>query len=82
MDDMDDKPKTGGRLDGERSRSRRVPLYPFGLATYKMQGNLWMKPKSSDHEKMIYLHCAADSWLKQLRAPHHDYYFFTTHSTM
>ena len=87
--DVDDDEKEKGKnfvsRKGERSsrrRRRRVPLHPFGLATYKMQGNLWIKQQTSDEEKMIFLHCAADSWLKQLKADHHDYYFFTSHSTI
>ena len=88
--DVDDDEKEKGKnivsREGERSsrrrRRRRVPLHPFGLATYKMQGNLWIKQQTSDQEKMIFLHCAADSWLKQLKADHHDYYFFTSHSTI
>ncbi|RVW69541.1 hypothetical protein CK203_062820 [Vitis vinifera] len=84
VDDDGDKRKSSFCREGESKgeRSSRVSLHPFGLATYKMQGNLWIKPQTSDHEKMVYLHCAADSWLKQLRADHHDYFFFTSHSTM
>ncbi|XP_059647242.1 uncharacterized protein LOC132293687 [Cornus florida] len=59
-----------------------VSLPPFGLATYKMQGDLWMKPDTSDHERLMYLHSAADSWLKQLSVQHHDFSYFTSHCTM
>lgn len=60
---------------------RRVPLTPFGLASYKMQGDIWVNPDASDQEKLIDLHCAADSWLKQLNVNHHDFSFFTHHSS-
>ncbi|XP_061951146.1 uncharacterized protein LOC133674157 isoform X2 [Populus nigra] len=55
-----------------------ISLPPFGLATYKLQGNLWINPETSDDERMIYLESAADSWLKQLNVHHHDYSFFTS----
>ncbi|CAI0540722.1 unnamed protein product [Linum tenue] len=54
-----------------------VPLPPFGLATYKVQGDIWLAHKS-DYEKAIYLQRAADSWLKQLNVYHHDFNFFTS----
>ncbi|KAJ0963959.1 hypothetical protein J5N97_029081 [Dioscorea zingiberensis] len=57
-----------------------ISLPPFGLATYKMQGNLWMDPETGDHERVIRLFNAADSWLKQLRVRHHDFNYFSTHS--
>lgn len=56
-----------------------VPLSPFGLATYRMQGNLWRNPETSDSEMLSTLHSAAYSWLKQLRVEHHDFDFFATH---
>ncbi|KAA8527965.1 hypothetical protein F0562_035166 [Nyssa sinensis] len=70
----------GGKSKGKSTG--KISLPPFGLATYKMQGNLWMNPVTSDHERLSYLHSAADSWLKQLNVQHHDYNFFTSHSTM
>ncbi|KAK9278979.1 hypothetical protein L1049_028561 [Liquidambar formosana] len=71
---------TGGKSKGESSGG--ISLSPFGLATYKMQGNLWIKPETSDYERMIYLQSAADSWLKQLSVHHHDFNFFVSHSTI
>ncbi|PKA45966.1 hypothetical protein AXF42_Ash019727 [Apostasia shenzhenica] len=59
---------------------KRISLPPFGLATYKMQGNLWLNPESSDYEKIMTLYSSADSWLKQLRFHHHDFNFFITHA--
>ncbi|XWS60759.1 hypothetical protein CRYUN_Cryun07bG0064200 [Craigia yunnanensis] len=58
------------------------PLSPFGLATYKMQGNLWVNPDTYDHERIINLYSAADSWLKQLNIHHHDFSFFSFHSNL
>ncbi|CAA7043106.1 unnamed protein product [Microthlaspi erraticum] len=55
--------------------SKRIPLLPFGLATYKMQGDLWGKT-GFDQDRLFYLQRAADSWLKQLNADHHDFNFF------
>ncbi|KAH7692222.1 hypothetical protein IHE45_01G050700 [Dioscorea alata] len=57
-----------------------ISLPPFGLATYKMQGNLWIDQEAGDHKQFIRLFNAADSWLKQLRVRHHDFTYFSTHS--
>ncbi|PON41251.1 hypothetical protein PanWU01x14_290900 [Parasponia andersonii] len=58
----------------------RISLPPFGMATYKMEGDLWLKPETSDYERIVNLYSAADSWLKQLNVKHHDFNFFTCHS--
>lgn len=65
-----------------RGESSSIPLPPFGLATYKMQGNLWINPETSDHERIISLQRAANSWLKQLRVQHHDFNYFNSHSVV
>lgn len=62
--------------------SVRICLCPFGLATYKLQGDLWLKPETSDYGMITDLYNAADSWLKQLNVHHHDFNFFTFHSAM
>ncbi|KAJ6296514.1 hypothetical protein OIU78_024378 [Salix suchowensis] len=67
---------TEGKRKGEGNECISLP--PFGLATYKLQGNLWINPGTSDDERMTYLESAADSWLKQLNVHHHDYNFFTS----
>ena len=67
---------TEGKRKGEGNECISLP--PFGLATYKLQGNLWINPVTSDDERMTYLESAADSWLKQLNVHHHDYNFFTS----
>ncbi|CAL9749195.1 unnamed protein product [Musa acuminata subsp. burmannicoides] len=56
-----------------------ISLFPFGLATYKLQGGLWRNPETSDDEMINSLYSAAYSWLKQLGVDHHDFDFFTTH---
>ncbi|CAN1221592.1 hypothetical protein LINGRAPRIM_LOCUS325 [Linum grandiflorum] len=64
---------------GEEERVDGIPLPPFGLATYKLQGDIWIAA-GTDYEKMVHLRNAADSWLKQLNVFHHDFNFFTGHS--
>ncbi|KAJ4844485.1 hypothetical protein Tsubulata_006321 [Turnera subulata] len=59
-----------------------ISLPPFGLASYKMQGDLWINPETYDYERIFYLSSAADSWLKQLNVHHHDYNFFTCHAEL
>nr|GMC76926.1 uncharacterized protein LOC109188307 [Ipomoea batatas] len=54
-----------------------IPLPPFGLASYKMQGDVWVSDKSGrDQERMVSLLSVADSWLKQLGVQHHDFNYF------
>ncbi|WCJ29151.1 hypothetical protein M5689_010806 [Euphorbia peplus] len=59
-----------------------IAVPPFGMASYKMQGDVWINMENSELERLIYLHSAADSWLKQLGVNHHDYNFFTYHSAV
>ncbi|KAF3438429.1 hypothetical protein FNV43_RR21191 [Rhamnella rubrinervis] len=77
---------SAGAMVGEKSKADtaniRICLCPFGLATYKLQGDLWLKPETSDNEMIMDLYNAADSWLKQLSVHHHDFNFFTFHSAM
>ncbi|KAK1567882.1 hypothetical protein Q3G72_017751 [Acer saccharum] len=55
----------------------RISLPPFGLATYKMQGNVWVSGNcGQDQERLLSLLSVADSWLKQLRVQHHDFNHF------
>lgn len=62
----------------ERMTKKGVTLSPFGLATYKMQGSVWMSNENGqDEERLLSLYSAADSWLKQLGAQHHDFNHFT-----
>lgn len=64
----------------KRKSSSKIALTPFGLATYKMQGDLWLNPDTTDQERILDLFNAADSWLKQLGVDHHDFKFFACHS--
>lgn len=66
----------------KRKSSSKIALTPFGLATYRMQGDLWLNPDTSDQERILDLFNAADSWLKQLSVHHHDFQFFACHSNM
>ncbi|XP_030521315.1 uncharacterized protein LOC115734609 isoform X1 [Rhodamnia argentea] len=60
--------------------SDQIPISPFGLATYKMRGDLWAKPGTYEHLKFTHLHNAAHSWVKQLNIYHHDLNFFSRDS--
>lgn len=61
----------------KRKEGEGIGLPPFGLATYKMQGNVWVSGKSGrDQERLMSLLSVADSWLKQLRVQHHDFDYF------
>ncbi|KAJ4916062.1 hypothetical protein Rs2_01612 [Raphanus sativus] len=69
--------------DDEQVATKRLPLAPFGLVTYKMQGGLWGKHESGDQERLVYLGSAAESWLKQLNVhDHHDYSFFSMNKSL
>lgn len=61
----------------ERKEGEGIRLPPFGLATYKMQGDVWMSSRNSnDQEKLASLLSVADSWLRQLGVQHHDFNHF------
>lgn len=64
-------------LKRKPKKEEAIPLPPFGLATYKMQGDVWMSDENGqDRERIISLTSVADSWLKQLRVQHHDFNYF------
>ncbi|KAI9092490.1 hypothetical protein K1719_027618 [Acacia pycnantha] len=69
-----------GMMVGDGGGWMSVP--PFGVATYKMQGDIWVNPDSFDSERLAFLYSAADSWLKQLNHHQHDFNFFTLHSSL
>lgn len=54
---------------------QNVFLKPFGLATYKSQGDVWTTGKGC--ESLMTLLSVADSWLKQLKVDPHDFNYFT-----
>lgn len=62
----------------KRKEGEGISLPPFGLATYKMQGNVWASGNcGQDQERLVSLFSVADSWLKQLRVQHHDFDYFS-----
>ncbi|XVE66220.1 hypothetical protein DITRI_Ditri08aG0063000 [Diplodiscus trichospermus] len=66
------------RPEKKRKEGEGISLLPFGLATYKMQGNVWVSGNCGrDQERLLSLLSVADSWLKQLRVQHHDFNYFT-----
>ncbi|KAH0707041.1 hypothetical protein KY289_012117 [Solanum tuberosum] len=72
--DLEDNTEKG---IGKRNEGEAIPLPPFGLGTYKMQGNVWISDRSGrDQERMVSLLSVADSWLKQLGVQHHDFNYF------
>jgi len=76
VDHVDD-PVEGMEWVKKRKEGEGIPLPAFGLATYKMQGNVWVSGKGGqDQEKLASLCGVADSWLKQLRVEHHDFNYF------
>jgi len=64
----------------KENRSGFMSLSPFGMASYKLQEPFWLGSSSSSESgnaRMSEMYSAADSWLKQLNANHHDFNFFT-----
>ncbi|PHU04343.1 hypothetical protein BC332_25165 [Capsicum chinense] len=73
--DIDDDMENGSR---KRKEGESISLPPFGLATYKMQGDVWISDRSGkDQEKLVSLFSVADSWLKQLGVQHHDFTYMS-----
>ncbi|CAN6892870.1 unnamed protein product [Brassica oleracea] len=75
--DMDPE-ENGGHKDRMRKEGEHITLSPFGMATHKMQGNVWLSHDQDDQERLVSLFSVADSWLKQLRVQHHDFNYFCT----
>lgn len=77
--DMDMEEEGGGtKRRGRREVGEGIPVTAFGVATYKMQGNLWVAGNGGrDQERLMSLSSVAESWLKQLRVQHHDFNYFT-----
>ncbi|KAK8521188.1 hypothetical protein V6N13_077305 [Hibiscus sabdariffa] len=76
--DIDPEIDIEGGAERKRKEGDGVSLPLFGLATYKMQGDVWVSGNSGqDQEKLESLSSVADSWLKQLRVQHHDFDYFT-----
>lgn len=68
--------------DCKKKNNGSISLPPFGLATYKMQSDLWLNTDPNEYERISDLCSAADSWLKQLNVHHHDFDFFTSNSML
>ncbi|XP_047940387.1 uncharacterized protein LOC125187793 isoform X1 [Salvia hispanica] len=67
----------GEHVKRRRGRGESLSLAPFGLASYKLQGGVWVSDKMGrDRERLVSLVGVADSWLKQLRVQHHDFDYF------
>ncbi|KAK7342232.1 hypothetical protein VNO80_25176 [Phaseolus coccineus] len=74
--DMELDDDAGGGKE-KRKEGEGISVAAFGLATYKMQGNLWVSGNCGrDQERLVSLLSVADSWLKQLRVQHHDFNYF------
>ncbi|XP_010556833.1 PREDICTED: uncharacterized protein LOC104826029 [Tarenaya hassleriana] len=75
--DMDSDDNT--EEDTARKDADEISLVPFGMATYKMQGDVWVSEDDLGHdqERLVSLSSVADSWLKQLRVQHHDFNYFS-----
>ncbi|MBA0758830.1 hypothetical protein Gotri_021794, partial [Gossypium trilobum] len=64
----------------QKEKEGNISLPPFGLATYKMQGDVWLSSSGcggGDQERLLSLLSVADSWLKQLSVQHHDFNYFS-----
>lgn len=71
-----------GAADNHDELSDKILLAPFGIAIYKMQGDLWIKSGTTEYMKFVDLQRAASSWLKQLNVYHHDSSFFACRSSV
>ncbi|KAI3812217.1 hypothetical protein L1987_16924 [Smallanthus sonchifolius] len=72
--DIDDQ---NGSSNRKRKEGEGIRLPPFGLATYRMQGDVWISSRNhKDQEKLVSLVRVADSWLRQLGVQHHDFNHF------
>ncbi|XP_047337209.1 uncharacterized protein LOC124940718 [Impatiens glandulifera] len=52
-----------------------IRLDAFGVASYKMNGEVWVSGRM-DRERLFSYWSVADSWLKQLKVHHHDYNYY------
>ncbi|XP_076898224.1 uncharacterized protein LOC143551735 [Bidens hawaiensis] len=72
--DLDIEDQNGGSLIRKSKQGEGICLRPFGLATYRMHGDIWMS--GNDQKKLVSLASVADSWLRQLGVQHHDFNHF------
>ncbi|KAJ4825357.1 hypothetical protein Tsubulata_046196 [Turnera subulata] len=59
----------------------KLPLPPFGLASYKFKVAFWNPNGIHECQKVNSLQRAADNWLRLLQVNHPDYRFFVSHNT-
>ncbi|CAK8532373.1 unnamed protein product [Lathyrus sativus] len=71
-----------GHHNSKKKNKSSISLPPFGLATYKMQSDLWLNSDLYDYESISYLYSPVKSWLKQLNVDHHDFNFFASNSIL
>ncbi|XP_074335556.1 uncharacterized protein LOC141672784 isoform X2 [Apium graveolens] len=65
--------------NGSGTDSKMMSLPPFGIASYKLEGDVWFcNEVSDDYGKFSALNSAAGSWLKQVNFTHKDFDFFNT----
>ncbi|KAK1372000.1 hypothetical protein POM88_038092 [Heracleum sosnowskyi] len=66
-------------VNGSGTGSKLTSLPPFGIASYKLEGDIWFcNEGSDDHGKFYALNSAADSWLKQVNFNHYDFKHFNS----
>ncbi|XP_020518847.1 uncharacterized protein LOC18427637 isoform X1 [Amborella trichopoda] len=64
-----------------RENEKNIRLEPFGLATYKLQGDVWLPLRGGGSEqwRLYALWTSSLSWLNQLQVHHPDFHFFLHH---
>ncbi|XP_031490792.1 uncharacterized protein LOC116257908 [Nymphaea colorata] len=73
--DMED----GTVLSSDAKSSSPIRLPPFGIATYKLHGEVWLSGGPWDQHRLYSLWTSALSWLAQLQLTHPDFRFFLSH---
>ncbi|KAL1810695.1 hypothetical protein ACET3Z_020760 [Daucus carota] len=63
-------------IDAADVTADAISLPPFGIASYRLEGDIWFGSEQADYLKFYDLHRAADSWLKQVHFNHYDFKFF------
>ncbi|XP_071701300.1 uncharacterized protein [Rutidosis leptorrhynchoides] len=67
-------------LKKKKEEKEGIRLPAFGLATYKMHGDVWIPGgNGKDQEKLVSLLNVAGCWLKQLNVQHHDFNYFVSY---
>ncbi|CAN6479035.1 unnamed protein product [Victoria cruziana] len=64
---------------GSGQASTMIQLPPFGAATYKLNGEVWLSDGAWDQDRLYSLWTSALSWLAQLQLHHPDFRFFLEH---